>query len=195
MSKPPKYTPREGAVAVNSDCAPRSPWEVCAYPQDGRPRDRPRPSLPGVTYHKFWLNSRRSSVQGLELPRGAPARMRHTVYNEMAGTDRADERWVYLDFLIGAVNHGDQHVEQNDHHGHIVYSIKDVSDILYEFVVIFEHNGSHFGQPEYGPKQSLETFFYPVERIRSTVRKCTVLSTKKSRVNTSQGLCRWKTPS
>lgn len=48
------------------------------------------------------------------------------------------EMWMiktYLDFLEGAVEHGDEHIQQDDHHDDVVHPVQDVADVLNELVV------------------------------------------------------------
>lgn len=43
---------------------------------------------------------------------------------------------MYLYLLIRAVDHGNEHVEENDHHRDIVDSIQHVANVLYELMVV-----------------------------------------------------------
>lgn len=61
-------------------------------------------------------------------------------------------RTAHLDLLVGAVDHGNEHVEQHHHHGDIVDAIEDITNVLNKLVVIFEHDGRDFRQAKYGPK-------------------------------------------
>lgn len=42
---------------------------------------------------------------------------------------------MYLDFLEGAVEHCNEHVQQHDHHDDVVHPIQNIADILNELVV------------------------------------------------------------
>lgn len=42
---------------------------------------------------------------------------------------------AYLDFLEGAVEHGDQHIEENNHHDDVVHPVQNVAYVLNELVV------------------------------------------------------------
>lgn len=41
----------------------------------------------------------------------------------------------YLDFLEGAVEHGYEHVQQNNHHDDVVHPIQNIADVLNELMV------------------------------------------------------------
>ncbi len=48
------------------------------------------------------------------------------------------EMWViktYLNFLEGAVEHGNEHIQQDNHHDDVVHSIQDIASILNELVL------------------------------------------------------------
>lgn len=61
-----------------------------------------------------------------------------------------------LNLLEGAVNHGNEHVEQHYHHGNIVDPIQHVANVLNEFVPVIDHDGPDLGKSKYGPEQRLE---------------------------------------
>lgn len=61
-----------------------------------------------------------------------------------------------LDLLEGAVNHGDEHVEQHDHHGDVVDAVQHVANVLDELVPIVDDHGPDLGQSKYSPEQCLE---------------------------------------
>lgn len=68
---------------------------------------------------------------------------------------------MYLNLLVGAVDHSNEHVEKDDHHRDIIDSVQDVADVLYELMVILQHHRDHFRKPEDGPEKSLETLLHP----------------------------------
>lgn len=56
----------------------------------------------------------------------------------MISTDIFFLRWMvkmYLNFLEGAVEHGNEHIQQDNHHDEVVYPIKNIANILNEFMV------------------------------------------------------------
>ncbi|TNN46306.1 hypothetical protein EYF80_043504 [Liparis tanakae] len=61
---------------------------------------------------------------------------------------------------------GDEHVEEDDHHGDVVDSVQHVADVLDELVVVLQHHGDHFGQPEDGPEQSLKALLHPSRKLK-----------------------------
>lgn len=61
-----------------------------------------------------------------------------------------------LNLLEGAVNHGDEHVEQHYHHGYIVNPVQHVTNVLNEFMSIVDDNRLDLGQSKYSPEQCLE---------------------------------------
>lgn len=63
---------------------------------------------------------------------------------------------TYLNFLEGAVNHGDEHVEQHYHHGNVVNPIKHITNVLNEFVPVVDHHRLDLRQSKYSPEQCLE---------------------------------------
>lgn len=63
---------------------------------------------------------------------------------------------TYLNLLEGAVNHGDEHVEQHYHHGNVVHPVQHIADVLDELVVVVDHYRPDLGQSKYGPEQRLE---------------------------------------
>ena len=80
--------------------------------------------------------------------------------------DCARRHWptsAYLDLLVGAVDHGDEHVEQHHHHGDVVDAVQHVADVLDELVVVLQHHRDDLGQPEDGPEQGLEALLHPAE--------------------------------
>lgn len=46
----------------------------------------------------------------------------------------------YLNFLKRAVDHSDEHVEEDDNHDNVVNSIKDIANIFDEFMLIINDN-------------------------------------------------------
>lgn len=46
----------------------------------------------------------------------------------------------HLDLLVRAVDHGDEHVEQDHHHSDVVDAVQHVADVLYKLVVVLEHH-------------------------------------------------------
>lgn len=62
----------------------------------------------------------------------------------------------YLNLLEGAVNHGDEHVEQHYHHGDVVHPVEHVTNVLDELVPVVDHHRPDLGQSEYGPEQRLK---------------------------------------
>lgn len=61
-----------------------------------------------------------------------------------------------LNLLEGTVDHGDEHVEQHNHHGDVVDPVQHVTDVLDEFVSVIDNDGLDLGQSKYGPEQRLE---------------------------------------
>lgn len=61
-----------------------------------------------------------------------------------------------LNLLEGTVNHGNEHVEQHYHHGHVVNSIQHVTNVLDEFVSIIDHDRPDLRQSKDSPEQRLE---------------------------------------
>lgn len=59
---------------------------------------------------------------------------------------------TYLNLLIGVVDHGYQHVEQHDHHGDVINAVENVTNVLDELVVVFQHHRDHFRQAKDGPE-------------------------------------------
>lgn len=59
---------------------------------------------------------------------------------------------MYLNFLEGAIKHGDEHIQQHNHHDDVVDSIENIADILNELVVNINDNGFYFWQAENRPK-------------------------------------------
>lgn len=68
---------------------------------------------------------------------------------------------AYLYFLVGAVNHGDQHVEKNHHHRDVINPVQHVTDVLNELMIILQNHRNHLREPKYGPEQSLEALLNP----------------------------------
>lgn len=49
-----------------------------------------------------------------------------------------DTLWMvmtYLNFLEGAVEHGNEHIQQHNHHDDVVHPIQNIANILNEFMV------------------------------------------------------------
>lgn len=63
---------------------------------------------------------------------------------------------TYLYLLEGAVNHGDEHVEQHYHHGNVVNAIQYVANVLNELVSIVDDYGFDLRESKYSPEQRLE---------------------------------------
>lgn len=63
---------------------------------------------------------------------------------------------AYLNLLEGIVNHGDQHVEEDNHHGDVVNTVEDITDVLNEFVSIIDDDRLDLGQTKYSPEQCLK---------------------------------------
>ena len=59
---------------------------------------------------------------------------------------------LYLYFLEGAVEHGDEHVQQHDHHDDVVHPEQNVAGVLDELVVDIQDHGLHLRQTEDGPE-------------------------------------------
>ena len=81
---------------------------------------------------------------------------------------------MYLDLLVRAVDHGNEHVEQNHHHRDIIDSVQHVANILYELMVVLQHHWDHFRQPKYRPEQSLKTLLHSARNGRKCDSKKTV---------------------
>lgn len=47
---------------------------------------------------------------------------------------------MYLYLLVRAVDHGNQHVEENNYHGDIIDAVQDIADVLDELVVVLQHH-------------------------------------------------------
>lgn len=79
---------------------------------------------------------------------------------------------AHLYFLVRAVYHGDEHVEQNHHHGDVVDAVQHVSDVLDEFMIVLQNHRRHFRQPEYGPEERFKALLHPenTERWESAGR-------------------------
>lgn len=77
----------------------------------------------------------------------------------MVGQGMDGSELAYLDFLIGVVDHGYQHVEQHNHHGDIINPVQHIANILDELVVVFQHHRDDLRQAKYGPKQGFKAFF------------------------------------
>lgn len=47
------------------------------------------------------------------------------------------ELWdiLYLNFLEGAVEHGNEHIQQDDHHDDVIHSIQHIASVLNELMV------------------------------------------------------------
>lgn len=71
---------------------------------------------------------------------------------------KINQKVTNLNLLEGAVNHGDEHVEQHDHHGDVVDSVEHIANVLNEFVPIVDDHGPDLGQSKYSPEQCLEAF-------------------------------------
>lgn len=59
---------------------------------------------------------------------------------------------LYLNFLERTVKHGDEHIQQDDHHDDVVHPVQNVAYILNELMVDVNHHWFHFWQPKDGPK-------------------------------------------
>lgn len=73
---------------------------------------------------------------------------------------------MYLYLLVRAVDHGNEHVEENDHHCDVIDAVQHVADVLYEFMVVLQHHGDHFRQPEDRPEEGLETLLHSARNER-----------------------------
>lgn len=51
---------------------------------------------------------------------------------------------AYLYFLEGAVEHGNEHIEQDDHHDDVVDPIQNIAYVLNEFMVDVNDHRFHF---------------------------------------------------
>lgn len=76
---------------------------------------------------------------------------------------------MYLYLLVRAVDHGDEHVEENDDHCDIIDAVQYVADVLDEFMVVLKHHRDHFRQPEYGPEEGLEALLHSARNERENV--------------------------
>lgn len=76
---------------------------------------------------------------------------------------------MYLYLLVRAVDHGNEHVEENDDHCDIIDAVQHVADVLYEFMVVLKHHRDHFRQPEYRPEEGLETLLHSARNERENV--------------------------
>lgn len=47
---------------------------------------------------------------------------------------------MYLYLLVRAVDHGNEHVEEDNHHGDIIDSVEHVADVLYKLMVVLQHH-------------------------------------------------------
>lgn len=81
--------------------------------------------------------------------------------------------WTDLDLLVGAVDHSDEHVQQNHHHSHVIYPIQDITDVLYELMVVLQDHRGDFRQAKYGPEQSFKTLLHSAETKISKKREVT----------------------
>lgn len=97
--------------------------------------------------------------------------------------------FMYLYLLVRAVDHGDQHVEENHHHGDVIDAIQDVADVLDELMVVLEHHWDHFRQPEYWPEKSFETLLHSA-RIQKEMISEALLVNKYTHAHTYLYLCR-----
>lgn len=73
------------------------------------------------------------------------------------------DKTSHLNLLIGAVNHGYEHIEQNHHHRDIIDPVQNVTDVLDELVVVLQHHRRNLRQAEYGPEEGLKTLFYSAD--------------------------------
>lgn len=48
--------------------------------------------------------------------------------------------FMYLYLLVRAVDHGNEHVEKDDHHRDIIDPVQHVADVLYELMVVLQHH-------------------------------------------------------
>lgn len=68
---------------------------------------------------------------------------------------------AYLNFLEGAVEHGNEHIQQDNHHDDVVHPIQNIASVLDELMVDINDHGLHFWQAEDGPKQCFEALLQP----------------------------------
>lgn len=59
---------------------------------------------------------------------------------------------TYLDFLEGAVEHRNEHIEQHNHHDDVVNPIQNVASVLNELVVDVNNHRLYFRQAKDCPK-------------------------------------------
>lgn len=59
---------------------------------------------------------------------------------------------TYLNFLKGAVEHCNEHIQQDYHHDNIVHPIQNVANILNEFMLNVNDHRFYFWQAKDGPK-------------------------------------------
>lgn len=71
---------------------------------------------------------------------------------------------VYLNFLKWAVDHCYEHVEEDDDHGNIVNSIKDIADIFDEFVSIINDDWFNLRKSKNSPEQCFKALLHSRER-------------------------------
>lgn len=90
---------------------------------------------------------------------------------------------IYLDLLVRAVDHGNEHVEKNHHHCHIIDSIQHVADVLYELMVVLQYNRDHFRQSEDRPEKSLKTLLDPARNDRENVVEKNLYSLLKTNIH------------
>lgn len=79
----------------------------------------------------------------------------------------------YLNFLKGAVDHSDEHVEQDDDHGNVVHAVQNVADIFDELVPVINDHGFDFRESEYSPEQCFKALLHTVGR--RTAKECVSL--------------------
>lgn len=51
---------------------------------------------------------------------------------------------AYLNFLEGAVEHGNEHIQQDNHHDDVVHPIQNIASVLDELMVDINDHGLHF---------------------------------------------------
>lgn len=51
---------------------------------------------------------------------------------------------TYLDFLEGAVKHGNEHIQQDNHHDDVVHTVQNVAGIFNELMVDVNDHRFHF---------------------------------------------------
>lgn len=76
---------------------------------------------------------------------------------------------MYLDFLVWAVDHGDEHVEKDYHHGDVIDPVQHVANVLYELMVVLQHHWNHLRQPEDRPEKSLKTLLHSARKHSKNV--------------------------